>query len=69
MTKIALELLRIRIAEAICSHLEPIFSAEMMLTLVVRHPTNAECFIVIGSDSNLGAVADLVRGKNAVKSS
>ena len=62
MSAADLELLRQKIANSICNHLEPMCSKEMMLTLVVRHPTNSECFIVVSSDNDAEAVATLLAG-------
>jgi hypothetical protein len=59
MTQFQLEMLREHIANAICDHLEPIFTPDMMLTLIARHPTNKNCFIVISADNDRQAVAEL----------
>lgn len=60
LSKVEFELLRQRVAYILVSEVEPIFTPEMMLTLVARHPTNTECYIVTTSDKDLTAVANLV---------
>jgi hypothetical protein len=56
VTKFDLERLRLDIA----AHLEgmaAMFTPDMMLTFVARHPANGECYVVVSSDTDLAEVA------------
>jgi len=59
MTRFDLERLRLVVA----AHLErmaPLFTDEMMLTFVARHPTTRECYVVVTSDGDLAEVGKLL---------
>lgn len=57
MTRGELELVRLDVAARLEDMIGDIFTSQMMLTLVARHPTNQECYIVVTSDTDLVEVA------------
>lgn len=59
MTK--LELTRDTIADALEDLRTDLFSPEMRLTLIARHPTNPECEIVVSSDDLVAVRATIDR--------
>ena len=58
MTPAEHELLRQRIADVLAARLGPLFTPDMRLTFLARHPTNPECCVVVSSDADLPAAAE-----------
>lgn len=48
-------------AEALEALQTKTFRPEMMLTLIVRHPTNTEAELVVSSDEDLDAVQEVLK--------
>lgn len=57
VSKDELESVRLEVASRLEDMIGDIFTPQMMLTLVARHPTNRECYIVVTSDTDLVEVA------------
>ncbi len=52
--------------EEAMARLAPLFAADCRLTLVVRHQTDADVFVVITRDEDLGKVAALLSTPDAI---
>lgn len=55
-----LERVRELVASALCDEIAPLFTPDMKLTLVARHPDNPECHLLVTNDADLPAVAAVI---------
>lgn len=65
MTQADFERLRFQIAEMLDDIHTKMFVQEMMLTLIVRHPTDPKCFIVVTADNDMEKVVELLENPDA----
>ena len=64
MNPLRLESVRLDIADRLEDMRADLFTEDMLLTLVARHPMKPECFIVVSAD-DVGKVAELLRKQSA----